>query len=308
MIPVPKQTAYKVFGLSVRSEISIPELPEAGPQAEPAEIAIEKADLSRLWFRLANPQDLFVAEHNFFMFRVPDHAIFCVEEGRRIAVSLLEGCDEEIVRLYLLGTCMGALLMQRRVIPLHGSAVAIDGKAYAFIGDRGAGKSTLASAFLHRGYKLVSDDVIAATLNPQHGPWVVPAYPQQKLWEESLRKLGMETSRLRPIYRREAKFAVPVRSQFADASMPLGGVFELVKSDCATVEIQRMAGSARLDPLISHTYRNYLLSPMGLREWHFDTVCRLAGELPIFRLYRPASGFSANHLVSAVLSTLNKEE
>ena len=38
---------------------------------------------------------------------------------------------------------MGALLMQRKILPLHGSAIAIDGKAYAFVGDSGAGKSTL---------------------------------------------------------------------------------------------------------------------------------------------------------------------
>ena len=55
---------------------------------------------------------------------------------------------------------MGAILMQRKILPLHGSAIAIDGKAYAIVGDSGAGKSTLASAFLKRGYQLLSDDVI----------------------------------------------------------------------------------------------------------------------------------------------------
>ena len=50
-----------------------------------------------------------------------------------------------------LGTCMGALLMQRKIFPFHGSAIAINGKAYAIVGDSGAGKSTLASAFLKKG-------------------------------------------------------------------------------------------------------------------------------------------------------------
>ena len=59
----------------------------------------------------------------------------------------------------------GALLMQRKILPLHGSAVAIDGKAYAIVGDSGAGKSTLASAFLNKGYQLLSDDVIAVSLS-----------------------------------------------------------------------------------------------------------------------------------------------
>ena len=37
--------------------------------------------------------------------------------------------DEDIIRLYILGTCMGAILMQRKILPLHGSAIAINGKA-----------------------------------------------------------------------------------------------------------------------------------------------------------------------------------
>ena len=77
----------------------------------------------------------------------------------------MKEADEDKIRLYILGTCMGALLMQRKILPLHGSAIAIDGKAYAFVGDSGAGKSTLASAFLSKGYKLLSDDVIAVSLS-----------------------------------------------------------------------------------------------------------------------------------------------
>ena len=68
--------------------------------------------------------------------------------GNRISFSPAAGAEETAVRLYLLGTCMGALLFQRKLLPLHGSAVVINGKAYAFVGDSGAGKSTLAAAFL----------------------------------------------------------------------------------------------------------------------------------------------------------------
>ena len=63
---------------------------------------------------------------------------------------------------------MGAILMQRRLLPLHGSAIAINGKAYAIVGDSGAGKSTLASAFLNKGYQLISDDVIAVSLSQEN--------------------------------------------------------------------------------------------------------------------------------------------
>ena len=88
---------------------------------------------------------------------------------------------------------MGAICTQRKNLPLHGSAVVMNGKAYAFVGESGAGKSTLASAFLSKDYRLLSDDVIPVTLSPDHIPYITPAYPQQKLWLESLNELGLES-------------------------------------------------------------------------------------------------------------------
>ena len=43
----------------------------------------------------------------------------------------MKDTGEDKIRLLFLGTCMGALLIQRKILPLHGSAIEIDGKAYA---------------------------------------------------------------------------------------------------------------------------------------------------------------------------------
>ena len=123
---------------------------------------------------------------------------------------LLKERKIDAIRLYVLGTCMGAILMQRKTLPLHGSVIAIDGKAYAIVGDSGAGKSTLASAFLKRGFQLLTDDVIAVSFSEEGIPFVTPSYPQQKLWSESLDHFGMESNNYQPLIDREDKFAIPV--------------------------------------------------------------------------------------------------
>ena len=116
-----------------------------------------------------------------------------------------------ILRLYILGTCMGAILMQRKILPLHGSAVDIDGKVYAIVGDSGAGKSTLASALLKHGYQLVSDDVIAVSLTHENPiPFVTPSYPQQNLVGKP-KYFGMDSTNYHSTYVRENKYRVPVR-------------------------------------------------------------------------------------------------
>ncbi|WFR62136.1 hypothetical protein P9222_28415 [Paenibacillus amylolyticus] len=93
-----------------------------------------------------------------------------MEQGKRIVVSPIPGADEKKVRLFILGTCMAVIMMQRGILPLHGSAVVIDGWAYAFVGYSGAGKSTLSAALASRGYPLLTDDVVALTWDAGEEP------------------------------------------------------------------------------------------------------------------------------------------
>ncbi|MEI4828878.1 aldolase [Bacillus sp. FJAT-53711] len=308
MVHTVKKFVYKAFGLSLLSEIPLPELPQISSYEDTIDIVIERASLSELWNELSYPKAIFIVKENLVMFQIPNTATFCIQDGEKIIVSPIKGSDEDKIRLYILGTCIGALLMQRRILPLHGSVVAINEKAYAFIGDSGAGKSTLASAFLSRGYQLLSDDVIAVTLSQDNIPFVTPSYPQQKLWQESLDKFGMETAHYRPLFERETKFAVPVPFNFLNEQLPLAGVFELVKADKENVGLRRIEGLDRLRTLFHHTYRNSLIPRLDLMEWHFTNSTSIVNKIDMFQLWRPTSGFTAHNLVSLVLSSLNEEE
>ena len=60
----------------------------------------------------------------------------------------MEEYEEDVSASISLGTCMGAILMQRKILSITWQCSSNNGKAYAIVGDSGAGKSTLASAFL----------------------------------------------------------------------------------------------------------------------------------------------------------------
>lgn len=306
MLIAEKKVVYKAFGLSITSEIPLPELSWADNQADSINVEIKVKYLSG---DTSDFQNDLIINQNLVLFKVPDTAIFSIEDGERITVSLMNEYDEDLIRLYILGSCMGAILMQRKIYPLHGSAVAIDGKAYAIVGDSGAGKSTLASAFLSQGYHLLSDDVIAVSLSEQdHIPFVTPSYPQQKLWQESLDEFGIESSRLRSIFGRETKFCIPVSSQYFSGLLPLAGIFELIKTGNGGIEICKIENLERFHTLYRHTYRNILIKGLGLMEWHFQTSANILNSIEIFQLRRPVSGFTATELVSTILRTLNKGE
>ncbi|OME93902.1 MULTISPECIES: aldolase [Paenibacillus] len=307
MLQTFKPTAYKAFGFSIHSDIPLPELqPVVLPDAF-ADIVIRYADLTERWLgRPDKSNKTFLCTKDMVMFRVPELAVFAIEGGTTISVSPEKGAAEDKIRLYVLGSCMGALLMQRKILPLHGSAVVIDHKAYAFIGHSGHGKSTLASAFLQKGYQLVTDDVIAVTLDQQNTPYVTPAYPQQKLWQESLEVFGMDSRHFRPLFDRETKFAIPVTSQFSNKPLPLAGIFELVKTDCRQLHIRAVDKLEKLPLLHRHTYRNQLLSGSGLTKWHFDITARMSGSMAMYQIQRPLNEHTVHQLTALVLDTISE--
>lgn len=297
---------YEAFGLTISTEFEIPELPNKNAHSTTVDVSISKRDLKSLWLSRPKDQKYFYIKNDFVMFEIENTAIFLIENGRDIYVSSFNNSKHDQVCLYLLGTCMGSILMQRKILPLHGSAIAIDGKAYAVVGDSGAGKSTLAAALLSKGYKLLSDDVIPVTLNEHGVPMVTPAYPQQKLWIESLDQFGMESSELRPIIDRETKFAVPVSSQFSQDAMPLAGVFELVKEESETISLRSVTNLQRLQLLYANTYRKSFIKRLGLMEWHFSVSAKMLNHIDLFQLQRPLEIFTANELADVILSTIEK--
>ncbi|WP_424767281.1 HPr kinase/phosphorylase [Paenibacillus sp. sgz302251] len=308
MISTAKKKIYQAFGFKVESEISLPELLQISGFNGAPDIVIEVSDLSDLWTQLEAKNGTYTVKGNTIIFQVPNVATFCIQEGKKIIISPAIESDMDEIRLYILGSCMGALLLQRKMLPLHGSAVAIDGKAYAFVGESGAGKSTLASALLGRGFPLLSDDVIAVSLSgDQQIPYVIPSYPQQKLWQESMDHLGMDSTQYRPLVQRETKFSVLVTSNFLSSPLPLAGVFELVKTEKDKIYIQKISRLESLPVLYQHTFRNFLVNRMDLTAWHFEMTAMLANQMNVFRLQRPVSDFTTPDLVSLILTTINKD-
>ncbi|MBO7747788.1 aldolase [Paenibacillus sp. MWE-103] len=299
------QTRYTVFSLRLESEFKIPELMQAADWEEETDVEIRFGELTEAWEECSIEGEYMAFEGAHVFLRVPDTAIYRISEGSQITVSPFPGADEQNIRLYLLGTCMGTLLMQRRILPLHGSAVVIDGKAYAIVGESGAGKSTLAAAFSNLGYQLLTDDVIAVSMNRHDQvPIVYPAYPQQKLWQESITQLGMDSSRYSPLY--ETKFAIPIPSLFCTTPVPLAGIFELEKTNGHEVGIRRYDGLERLFILRKHTYREYLITQLEGDQWHFNTISGLAGQVQMYQIRRPIDGFSVYDLVNEILNAVDE--
>ncbi|MDP4083159.1 MAG: aldolase [Bacillota bacterium] len=307
MVQLKMKYRYDALGLKILSEICLPELSEWKEQNDKPLIEIVKRDLYNVWSTFdEKSRKRYMVDMNQIMFEVPETAIFSIEDGKRIVVSPSNGAEEDKIRLYILGTCIGAVLIQKKILALHGSAVVIDGKAYAFIGESGAGKSTIATALMNKGYPLLSDDIIPIHFY-EDTPFVIPTYPQQKLWQESLEQFGMDSLHLSPLFERETKFSVPVRSNFFNQPLPLAGVFELSKTDIRKCKVNGVKGLQQFPILFKHTFRNIFITAMGLRDWHFSESARLVKKISMYQLQRPFIGFNTDQLVELILTSIEME-
>ncbi|MFC5406794.1 aldolase [Cohnella soli] len=295
---------YKAFGLLVSSDIPLPELPRQalGGEAADIEVRIDSDAMGAYEERLRNAPYMHFVEGQDVMFYVPDNAMFRVSGGNVIRISPDAGSDGDLSRLYVLGTCMCAILMQRQIFPLHGSAVVIEGKAYAIVGESGAGKSTLASALMNEGFPLLSDDLIAVTLKEDRSALIVtPSFPQQKLWEESLNQFGLSAADYPSIYGRETKFSVPVADRFYVNPVPLAGVFELVKvGEDEKASIEPIGKLDRLQTLYTHTFRQFLIQRLGLMNWHFSLSAAIAEQTTMHRICRPEYRYTTPELIAMI--------
>lgn len=257
---------YQLFGLVVASVFSLPILQETKQRA--ASVTIISGNVDTISTTQCTPASI--------SFSIPDLARFCITDGDTITVQLEEDVSMHLLSLYLLGSCMGAVLWQRGGMLLHGSCVARDGKGLLLTGASGAGKSTLAREFLQHGWQLVTDDV--ASIVVRDGVhYVQSSYPSQKLWQDALDRYALVGESLYQENRKD-KFHVDVSDFFKEGLTPLHGVVRLAVGEGTA--LHPVNGIARVDQLMKNTYRPYMILAEH-REQHFQRCVALADEVPM---------------------------
>lgn len=276
-------TRYALYGFTLRSELSLPAAPAAPLDDGSEQVAVRFGDVpphgdERLWTE---------EEGRALAFDIPDVGRFRIAGGREIVIDPAPGASERNLRVYLLGSAMGALLHQRGLLPLHANAIEIDGRAVAFSGKSGAGKSTLAAWFADRGHRILCDDVCAIAVGADGAPMVLPGVPRLRLWEDALLHSGRETEAFERSFDGQDKYDVPAGAAAGAAPLPLGACYMLaLPGEDGPAGIERLAGAAAVDALVANTYRGHFLRAMGLAGRHLGQCIAIAAAAPVHRAGR----------------------
>ena len=300
--------SYHAYGLDFCSSIVLPELlgldKANADDAINVKILTEQAAQDRpfpdRWYRIST-------EEAFIYF--DQIGLFSINNGREITVAPLPDVEERLVRIPLLGASMAVLLYQRGKFVLHASAVSVGGRAIAFIGDKGYGKSTMAAMFCGLGYELLADDVVAVDLNQIEPPMIIPGFPQLKLNPDSVvtafnddpEKLPAIASHLDKRSRRADKFC--------KARQPLEAIYVLGGGE--DIRISQLPSQQAVRALIANSYTARFTADWienGLAASNLRHCVETTNHTPVFLLERPRDLSRLKDVAKAVedhISTLD---
>lgn len=286
---------YLTYGLKICSTLELPELPAIDPCENPDVMVttpgvvdrLEKGTYLRNWLEIGDDRCQITVE---------GIARYRVEEGQRILLDrrMPDGADSAAdpgdVRLFLLGSALGALLHQRHWLPLHVSALQTPSGAWAFTGHSGAGKSTI-SAWLHysQQWPLITDDV--AVIKPDEAePLLHPGPARAKLWRDALAALGIGTEGLVRDLMRADKFHLMMNKGVRYEAHRLSALVQLERADEGEVaSLERLSGVEAFKTVMGAIYRPELGSEFNTDEQLMRECICLAQQIRVYRFRRPWS-------------------
>ena len=292
---------YKIFGYDVQSEIEI-DAHETQFDSAP-DVVIERREIE-----LPNQEE---GQYGFWFsnidasikMNIPEVGAYMISNGDTIHVQPRAGATPAEIQLFLLGSSFGFLMHQRKEFPLHGSAIDLGETSIVLVGHSGAGKSSLASGFVERGYTLLTDDVARVTRDADTGVYTVhPSYPSQKIWKDAVEQLEIEYDENNRIMNRMDKFIVNAKERFSVTPRALAGIVEIMPGDVGAPFVVRLEGKERLNALIAHSYRQEMMGPYTDLGAHLRWCSGLVGRVPVYRVYRPRVGFTVSEQVGALMA------
>jgi hypothetical protein len=295
---------YSVFGLLLRSNLSIPELvPAEGPSSDPAvNIHLKESPPAES----SGPKILtYTSEYmdptgqpalriwktvddQFLHLTYFDGTQFWMDrKGTELWAQWPDNLTIEDTATYLLGPVLGLLLRLRGVTCLHASAISAGNRAIAFVGSEGAGKSTTAAMFAQKGCPVISDDVVAIT-ERQGAYYVFPAYPYLSLWADSVTIVYGPDKKLPTFSANWDKRMLSLSAndlKFEGKQLRLGALFILGERDSQpdSPRIEPLSPKDALLSLVANSYATNLLD-MHMRAAEFEFLGRMLQSVPVQRL------------------------
>ncbi|MCF2872365.1 hypothetical protein L0664_14920 [Octadecabacter sp. G9-8] len=225
------------------------------------------------------------------------------QDAKTLLYQPYDGIDDQSVQLFLMTSGLGAVLMQRGLLVMRGTAVERDGSCVMCIGQSGVGKSTVAAGLMQRGFRVISDDICGINDRGQ----IIPGGPSVKIWQDAADVLGIATDSLTRLRPHMEKFDVPLGGSFCDETVSVRTIYLLSEHQSGTISCDVLTGHDKFVALRDNTYQLPFMAGMDLGALHFKHVTALSQGIVVKHIKRPMDGFDLDHLIDTLIKDLNQQ-
>lgn len=292
---------YNIFGLYFSCPLEIPELDEV--KTDTCDVHIQFGNVPDHLSEVISSGILFESGEQEFLLKLPQVGKYLVRNGDEVIIDPKPGVSHDEISLFLLGSVMGALLYQRKYLPIHGSAVEVRGKAIIIIGNSSAGKSTLAASLNLAGFPLISDDLSAVSINNSGSCILLKGIPFIKLWKDTVDTLYPAGS-FRKVRPQINKFKISLGSNNVGQEILIESIINLTTRNESDFRLKEINGALKFSMLRDHAYRDQLVKGMGITNHHFQMLTKLANQSKLFHLERPSIPLDIDSLKDYVISEI----
>jgi hypothetical protein len=292
---------YEVYGLKIKSDIELPELLKSNDANYEINICTGIAPIKVLK-NIEQGRNIYLNCKEIW-FNIKAVGTYLIYNGNTVVVDKNINADIEDVKAYLLGSALGMLLFQRNTLAIHGGTIVINDKTLTIVGDSGAGKSTLTAALRLKKYLFMADDVSVVNDNLM----INSSYPQQKLCEDTMLKLGYKLKQFKKINNDREKYNILVKEDFISKPVKMGAICEIKVGDNSKVEIEEINGKEKLLILNNNIYRIELIKKSGIPPEYFKKCLEIAQNIKIYRMYRPKDKYTISEQIKVLENTLGTQ-
>jgi len=216
------------------------------------------------------------------------------QAGRRIWAAWGDGVTFHDIVASLLGPILGSVLRLRGITCLHGSVAAIGEQAFALMGPKLSGKSTVVAALSRDGVSVLSDDITVLREDGERF-MVEPGYHRLRLKPSAIQALYGAPDGLVPVRSFDTKRYLELvpdtdasRWRFETKPLPLAALYVLSTRDgeIPAPLMRPLCGAEALKTVLANSYVDYMVTP-ALRASEFPRLGRLVAKVPVREIRRP---------------------
>lgn len=289
---------YTVFGLSISSEIELPELiPIESHQATGPLVNISLGRVHKpapdLKQTVYGKMQIFNSD--FYYLHIKEIGSFYLERQKNetfVTIEVLNESQLVYLKSWLYGSVLTAALQMNNRFALHASAVILNDELFLFCGRSGIGKSTLASQLHSRGYNIFSDDkCVLFWEETEEKFYAYPTLRIARLWKDATDKITDTSFLMNPqsVSLKQEKYQY-ILSEEAYISRPkaINRIFRIHNlPETGKMQVFNPTGIRKIRQLRAQTHRLNFVKGLGKTKIHWNYLEQIVQNVSFAVLGRP---------------------